>query len=31
LRATARRVRLGGMFLSALVGIIAFLMVTKPF
>jgi hypothetical protein len=31
LRATARRVRLGGIFLSAMVAIIAFLMVTKPF
>jgi hypothetical protein len=29
--ATARRVRLGGMFLSGLVVVILFLMVTKPF
>ena len=29
--ATARRVRLGGMFLAALVVVIVFLMVTKPF
>ena len=31
LPATARRLRLGGMFLSTLVVIIVFLMVTKPF
>jgi uncharacterized membrane protein len=31
LRATARRVRLGGMFLGGLVAVIVFLMVTKPF